>query len=162
MNEQTIALEKCLDACQEIEEIASQIYHYHADQFADNDKIARLWRKTALEEENHARQVVLAKKIATSISDTNLNVGQTESTLNLIRTLFEAIKKSPPRLEEAIRTAILFEETLAQFHMDNALLFEEKGIAGLFKALMMHDRKHMQELESALEIYLPSGYLKGL
>ena len=157
MNEQTIALEKCLDACQEIEEIASQIYHYHADQFADNDKIARLWRKTALEEENHALQVVLAKKMAQSISGTTLDIGQTESTRNLIRTLFEAIKKSPPRLEEAIRTAILFEETLAQFHMDNAIIFEEKGVAGLFKALMMHDRKHLQELESALTNYLPSG-----
>ena len=157
MNNQTIALEKCLDACQEIEEIASQIYHYHADQFADNDKIARLWRQTALEEENHALQVVLAKKIAKSISGTTLDIGQSESTRNLIRTLFEAIKKSPPCLEEAIRTAILFEETLAQFHMDNAIIFEDKGVAGLFKALMMHDRKHMQELESALTNYLPSG-----
>ena len=157
MNEQAIAMGKCLDACQEIEEIASQIYHYHADQFADNDKIARLWRKTALEEENHALQVVLAKKIAKSIPGTNLDIGQTESTRNLIRTLFESIKKSPPRLEEAIRTAILFEETLAQFHMDNALVFEEKGLAGLFKALMMHDREHMQELESALKNYFPSG-----
>ncbi len=159
MYEQAIALERCLDACQEIEEIASQIYHYHADQFADNDKISQLWRKTAREEENHALQVVLAKKIAKTISGTSLDVGLTESTRNLVRTLFEAIKKSPPRLEEAIRTAILFEETLAQFHMDNALLFfEDTGIAGLFKALMMHDKKHMQELESALANCLPSVY----
>jgi hypothetical protein len=41
--------------------------------------------------------------------------------------------------------------------MDNALVFEEKGLAGLFKALMMHDREHMQELESALKNYFPSG-----
>jgi rubrerythrin len=156
MNEQAIALERCLDACQEIEEIASQIYHYHADQFAGNDKISQLWRKTAREEENHALQVVLAKKIAKTVSGNSLDVCQTESARSLVRTLFEAIKRSPPRLEEAIRTAIQFEETLAQFHMDNALFFEDTGIAGLFKALMMHDQEHIQELESALANCLPS------
>jgi rubrerythrin len=157
MNEHAIALEKCLDACQEIEEIASQIYHYHADQFVENEKISRLWRKTALEEEHHALQVVLAKKIAKTVCGTSLDVCQIESTRNLVRTLFEAIKRSPPRLEEAIRTAILFEETLARFHMDNALFFEDSGTSGLFKALMMHDQEHIQELESALMKCLPSG-----
>jgi hypothetical protein len=65
MNERALALKQCLDACQEIEEIASKIYYFNADLFAHNDKISRLWRKTAIEEENHALQIVLAKRIVT-------------------------------------------------------------------------------------------------
>jgi rubrerythrin len=158
MDEQALPLKRCLDACQEIEEIASQIYHFNADLFADNDKISRLWRKTALEEENHALQVVLVKRIVKNIPGTHLDIFQSEATRNLIRALFEAIKRTHPPLEEAIRTAIVFEEMLARFHMDNACSFEEKEIAGLFKALMMHDREHIEDLESALKNYsLPEG-----
>jgi rubrerythrin len=160
MYERTTILSDCLIACQEIEIITSQIYHFHADHFADMEQIANTWRQTAVEEVYHARQVALARSLVNSISCHEFDVSLTESTRNLCRALFEAIKKSPPTLEEAILTSIELEETLAQLHMENAMIFEKKGGIYLFRGLMMQDIKHIEELENALR-KLPSRGLRA-
>jgi len=95
-----------------------------------------------------------------SISCPELDVSQTESTKNLCRALFEAIKQTPPSLEEAVLTAIELEETLAQLHMENAIIFENKGGIYLFRGLMMQDIKHIEELEKTLR-KLPSRGLRA-
>jgi len=155
MGTETLTLKEYLDACREIEEIASQIYHFNAELFSDNDKVSQLWKKTAHEEEMHALQVGLAENSLNSRADRPFEEFQSESTRNLIRALFEAIKKEPPLLEEALRTAIACEEMLEKFHREIADCFTEKEISGLFKALMMHDREHMEDLERTLTNYTP-------
>jgi hypothetical protein len=153
-------LEKCLATCQEIEILAARIYHYHADLFADAKQIAGIWRRTAREEEYHACQVLLARRLFDPVSCPDIDVSQAESTRNLCRALFETIRKSPPSLEEAFLTAIDLEEMLAQLHMDNALLFEKCGGIYLFRGLMMQDLWHVDELERSLR-KLPSRGLRA-
>ena len=153
-------LRKCLTACQEIETVAAQIYHFHADRFAEARQISLLWRQTAHEEEYHACQVLLARRLADYFSCPELDVGQIESTRNLCRALYETIKKSPPSLEEAFLTAIDLEEMLAQLHMENAMQFEQQGGIYLFRGLMMQDFRHVEKLESNLR-KLPSRRLRA-
>jgi len=160
MIKQTTRLSDCLIACQEIELITSEIYQLHADHFADIEMIANVWRHTAVEEVYHARQVALARSLVASIPCPELDVSQTEATRNLCRALFEAIKKAPPSLEEAIVTSIELEETLAHLHNGNAMIFENKGGIYLFRGLMMQDIKHIEELENALR-KLPSRGLRA-
>ncbi len=155
MNEQAMLIpDKWLEACQEIEMITSKIYHFHADHFANNEKMSRFWRKTAFEEEKHSLQVDISTKSMLSISEAGFDVCRMESIRNLIHALFEAIKRSPPVLEEAIQISIELEEILARFHMDNAIFCEENGGTDLFRILMMHDLEQINELECALkELY---------
>jgi len=160
MDGQDQKLGTCLSVCQEIEIIASQIYRFHADHFSGLGHLAAIWRQTALEEGYHAHQIALARRLIDSIPSPELDVSQTESTRNLCRALFEAIKKNPPSLEEAILTSIDLEETLAQLHMENAIAFENQGSIYLFRGLMMQDIRHIEALENALR-KLPSRGLRA-
>lgn len=73
MDNEMIQLSRFLDACQEVEQNAADLYHLLADQFRPDTRVARLWRKTALEEENHAREVKLARIMVLDIAGINLD-----------------------------------------------------------------------------------------
>ena len=152
MDSTTVKMHLFLDACCEIESICAEIYYFFAEHFIDEPRVSRLWCKTAMEEENHARHVYLAKKMVESISWVSLESWRDASRArDAVRQLAVAVQKSPPSIEDALRLSLQCEERMERFHMQNAMLMKEKGGNDLFRALMREDREHASLLKAALD-----------
>jgi rubrerythrin len=141
-----------LDSCQELENLAAELYHLLADQFHDDRETALIWRRTALEEENHALQVTLAKRLIGEIVGVNMESFKSVGGLKEeLASLYSRFLAAPPDLYEALSTAIDFEERLERFHMHNAIRLKERPGIALFTAMMNHDRDHVVRLRQLLE-----------
>jgi len=51
------------------------------------------------------------------------------------------------------------EETFAQFHAENALLFEDKKMQNFFMAITNYDYEHIETMENALKDILANTNL---
>jgi rubrerythrin len=155
MNTETIAL---LKNCAAIERESAELYHWFSDLFYENRHAADIWKKTALEEENHESQFVLAEKL---LDDMLAIPFQDQSTsgaeLEKIRALRREFTAQPPDLVTALEAAILFEEELAEFHMENVLLYSDEEHHKMFEAMMGHDREHAESLKKLLAELTDSG-----
>lgn len=159
MDDSTANTMMMLDACEDVEKVGADIYHFLADHFHENAPIARLWRKTALEEENHARQVMLAKKMMKNIvwisTDTWRKIFSAQVQIHGI---FDRIQESAPSLKEALLFAIDMEAKMDFIHMQNSILMEDKAGNDLFVAMMKADQGHAARLKEALvEVQAHSG-----
>lgn len=151
MDDMTLKMLKMLDGCEDVENTVAEIYHFFADHFRDNAEIARFWRRTALEEENHARQVTLAKKTKDSIVWVSIEVWRRVFIMSKqLRDTLERVRQSPPSLEEALIFSIASEEQIDHLHMTNAVLMKETSGNKLFVAMMNEDRKHGEWFKEAL------------
>ena len=141
-----------LKACRDIEHIAAEIYRFYAETFKDNPRIKSLWEKTADEEKNHALQFELAIKLRTGmIEGSNGDSFVVCNTLKFLRSLLDGIKKSKPALSEALRSAIKFEEHLAQFHLSCIAIFRDERFKNMFTAMMAADNEHVESLQNEYE-----------
>jgi rubrerythrin len=151
MDDMTLKMLQMLDGCEDVENSVAEIYHFFADHFRDNAEISLFWRRTALEEENHARQVKLAKKTKDSIVWVSIEVWrQVFVVRKQLRDTLERIRQSPPSLEEALIFSIASEEQIDHLHMTNAILMKEKSGNELFVAMMNEDREHALWFKDAL------------
>jgi rubrerythrin len=142
---------RILEICRDIEVCASELYHYFEEIFIDNPEISKLWRKTALEEENHANQFVLAIKLRSQglVQAVSIDQNTAETILNQFRSLYEAMRQSKPTIADALILAIKLEERLSEYHMSTLALFQEESQKKLFEAMMKNDCGHVDELEKA-------------
>jgi hypothetical protein len=162
MDDITLKTLKMLDGCEEVENMIAEIYHIFADHFHENTKLSRYWRRTALEEENHARQVNLAKKTKDSIVWVSIEAWrQVFVVQDQLRDTLERIRLSPPSLEEALLFSIVSEEQIDNLHMTNAILMREKSGNDLFVAMMNEDREHSLWFKEAL-VQLQAARQKGI
>lgn len=141
-----------LAICRDVELANEQLYLFFADLFKDDAKLARLWRKTALEEGNHANQFNLATKVnAGMIESVNLDFVEAAQTLEFVRLVLDKAKKSPPLPEEALRIAVELEEKLSKFHLDCQVRFTEESFVEMFRAMMAADDEHARAIRQAWE-----------
>lgn len=139
-----------LDACEQIERVAADLYHFYADHFVSDREISQLFRKTALEEENHVRMVQMAKRMVDQIRGVNVDTRLGQAAATFITNHFEDVKKFPPALDQALQSSIRFEDKMSIFHSDNALLFTSNEVREIFTSLMKNDQEHVESLQRAL------------
>jgi rubrerythrin len=149
---------RILEICRDIELYAAELYQYYGEIFSDNREIAKLWQKTALEEENHASQFILAISLRKQgiVQAVSLDLGTAEAILHELKALYGAVRKTRPTITEALRTAIKLEQNLAEYHLSTLALFQEESHKKLFEAMMKNDHGHVVELEKALQDALAS------
>ncbi len=148
-----------LRICAEMERENADLYHWFSQLFHKNRRAALLWKKTALEEENHESQFILAEKLADGMLTVPLLEEETAreelEKLRLLRREFEA---DPPSLARALEAAIILEENLAKFHLEKLLLYSNEDHRKMFLAMMDHDFDHAQALRSLYaELIFPAG-----
>lgn len=140
------------ESCAELEEKVAQLYYLFAELYADPPELARLWRKTAEEEENHKRQFILAARLARATSLTPLvehaAVGQA---ISMVTRIIDKVRLTPPGWKDALRLAIDMEEKLSQLHVDTAVAYTDETINKLFRSMMTNDEQHVQSLRRYLE-----------
>ena len=137
-----------LEICRDVELSCAKLYRYFAEIFSSHQEMAELWRKTVREEENHARQFVLAIKLCDEqIIDTlSLDGSTAKNMLNVVKSMHDEARKNKPSILDSLRTAIKLEEDLALFHMTTAANFVAESHKKLFSAMMNADKNHVEEL----------------
>ena len=148
MNAAVITL---LKTCAAIERECAGLYHWLSDLFYDDRQVSALWKKTALEEENHESQFLLAEKLSDGIIAVPLiEQAQVVAELERIRSLRRQFEENPPSLVLALETAIIIEEELDGFHLEKILLYSNEDHRKMFGAMMAHDREHADSLKKFL------------
>ncbi len=138
-----------LELCIGIESMCADIYHYYSSIHAENPEISKLWKKTALEEENHQRQFGLALRL---MNETGFEI-MSESLRRAyyihgkLTSLRDHVRKNPPDPLTAISKAVEMEEQLSDMHAHTAIKFKEESIRQLFQSLSDADSNHVSELQ---------------
>jgi rubrerythrin len=129
------------------------LYHYYSELYLEDREISLLWKKTAMEEENHKQQFELAYRLRDEIdmeleADMEVVVGINRKLTNLL----EHVRQSPPDIITALSKAIDLEQRLAGLHMENSVIFKDKAIQKLFQALSEYDQDHVKSLQHYLSV----------
>jgi len=140
-----------LGKCAEIELKSMELYDLYADCFEHDVDVARMWRRVAREEENHANQFRLAVKMKEgAIRAVTVDPWKVDNTLRVLQSIIDGVKRSSPSLEEALRSAIKLEEHLSCLHVDCVVNFEDEQYRKFFHAMMACDNAHASRLQ---EVY---------
>jgi len=139
---------RVLEVCRDIELSSAELYKYFAKIFCDHEEMAALWYKTAQEEENHAKQFILAITMRREqlVESLVIDSGTAESTLNFVRAIYDVVRVNKPSMLEALSSAITLEVNLSKFHMTTAVHFVEKTHRQLFAAMLKADKNHIEAL----------------
>jgi rubrerythrin len=148
MADDTTDVQKMLERCREIELTCADLYRFFAQLFIDEAEYSALWRKTAMEEENHASQFTLAQSISRhgTIKDLNAGLREAEGALQLVRSLMAKAKEAKPSMLAALEAAIALEERLSAFHTTTVANFTSESHAKMFQAMMQTDSDHIGSL----------------
>ena len=142
-----------LSACRDMETSMAGLYDTLAKLHASVPHMAKLWSKTANEERNHAAQFALALDIGNAaIEAVRVDLSVIERTLNAVNLLREECMTHPPMVQQALETAIAFEEALVDLHADKIPIFVEESHKKLFTAMMAADREHVGRLRRAMAV----------
>lgn len=141
-----------LDKCAEVELKSMELYDLYADCFEHDVAVARMWRRVAREEENHANQFRLALKMREgAIKEITLDPCRVEYLLKDIQGAIERVKRCCPTLEEALHSAIKLEEQLSGMHVQYVVDFQDEMCRKFFNALMMDEKIHVSRLREAYD-----------
>jgi rubrerythrin len=139
------------DLCAKIEGLCAELYHYYSDVYKDHDDVSRLWKKTALEEENHQKQFELAYRLRDEVGiDLNADLDRICRIHQKASTLLAHVRQSPPDIVTALTKAIEMEENIADLHLDSSVRFHDESIRKMFQALQEFDQDHVKALRHCL------------
>lgn len=142
-----------LEKCREIELLCKDLYDYLAELYADDEIAASLWSKTAKEEENHAAQFTLMVRLRRDMPCVVLiDSTKVESVLSGLKAVIARFRSAPPKLVEALQSAIKIERHLADLHIDCVVMFEDDSCRKLFSAMMANDKDHIASLQRAYDL----------
>lgn len=151
------------NTCASIEELCAELYYYYSDIFSEYEEASQLWKKTALEEENHKEQFVLAGRlIDDAVFEVNANLERSQRVYKKMQNLISHVHGSAPDIFTALTKAIEMEESLEDLHMESSVRFGNESIRKMFLAMRDFDREHIKSLKRFLTIMmLPKADMVG-
>ncbi len=148
---------ECLEAAARIEVLVQTIYGGLASRYADRPALRDLFLRLAAEEEQHAYRI-------RTLSRHDVQAAWDDGTAANLPALLGAMEAELASMaaEEAegpgsgsprsiLLRVIDFESRFASIHAEYLARSVEPGVQGLFSALAMQDRHHMELLEQALQ-----------
>jgi rubrerythrin len=151
------------DSCARIEGMCAELYHFYSDLFQSHEEVSQLWKKTALEEENHQKQFELAGRLR-DVADffVEADLERTYRVFNKLQILLKHVRNNNPDMVTAFSNAIEMEERLTDLHMESSVRFGNNSIKELFKAMRDFDQDHVKSLKHCLAILmLPKADMAG-
>jgi rubrerythrin len=151
------------DVCARIEAMTAELYHYYSELFQEDEDVSQLWKKTALEEENHMRQFELAIRLCDDADfELEADIVRTHRIYHKLKSILEHVRTTPPDMETAFSKAIDMEEYLASMHMDCAVRYGNESIKRMFQSFSDFDQDHVKALKHQLAvIMLPKAVMVG-
>ncbi len=140
-----------LTACRSLELSMAGFYEQLATLHDHDHVMARLWKKTAREEMNHAAQFsLLLDTMNDTVAAALVAPSVVDRTRQSIENTIEEYRLHPPSPHEALVAAIDLEEAMADLHADQILVFANPRCKRLLAAMMAADRGHVAALRAAL------------
>lgn len=141
-----------LNVCCQIEETCANLYRYFSKLYAEDTDFRALWEKTAKEEDNHAEQFRFACRLQNSgMHSLKVDIKKASAILAKMQSVYEGVQTFPPPPKEALRLSISLENSLADYHLNTIVDFDDPGLAKLFTSMMNNDKEHIQLLEKTLK-----------
>lgn len=153
-----------LEVCMGIERLCADLYYYYSEIYQDIPDASELWKKTALEEENHQKQFELALRL---LNETEFDVPEESlkrayAVQNKFLNLIDHVKLNKPDLLTAVSKAIEMEENIADLHVHTSLKFRDESLQKLFKSMSEADQDHIAALRHYQTIlFLPQSEMRG-
>lgn len=131
----------------QMEEAFSDLYDRYTRIFAEDKEAAGVFLNLSKEEKGHVAlldyEKNLARKNPSVFADVAIDLEEVEAILARVRTLQTA---ASPTLEAAVKGAIEFESSAAQYHYRNAIKQANPSIAKLLDSLGKADKEHVGKL----------------
>jgi rubrerythrin len=144
-NEFTIPL--FFEVCAKIEGQCAELYHYYSALHHENEELSQIWKKTALEEENHQKQFELAFRLRDDVKfELKVELERAKNIYGKLSNLIEHVRQNPPDIVTALTRAIEMEESLADLHLDCSVNFHDESVSRIFQALKDYDQDHVKSL----------------
>lgn len=141
------------EQCIKIEGACAELYHYYAELFADNLDAVHIWRRAALEEEEHQKQFQLACRLLRDVEfELLLNPQRPHTVYYKLIALLRHVQENPPGLHTALEKSIRMEEQLADLHLLSATNCSDASMRQMFQKMRGYDMEHVQSLRRYLAI----------
>jgi rubrerythrin len=148
-------MKKFLVKSVEIEEMAADVYR----QFARNDKsgerLTKIWRQMAKDEEDHALALKLALRVPYEETFSGLrdDCPDPDKLKTMITEILERAKEGVSDEHQMLKDAVILENNFRKFHATYALAFNDESLLKTFKALSRADELHLKGLNDYLKEY---------
>ncbi len=137
-----------LEKCRTIELLSQELYTRFAETYTDNAEAVYLWRKTAVEEQNHAEQFTLALKLRKGLQiQSTITLETADKLIARLTNVIEGLPSNKLSLLEALEFAIKLEQYLVKFHLSCVAVFNDVSFQALFNAMMSSDQGHIAAIE---------------
>jgi rubrerythrin len=142
---------RVLADCRSVELAMAGLYEALAEIHEHQPAMARLWRKTAREEANHAAQfALLLEAMPEAVIKASVESQSLGDLRMAVESTVEEYRLRSPSVREALVATIDFEEAMDRIHAHKALVFAEPRCKRLFQAMMAADSGHVTRLRAAL------------
>jgi rubrerythrin len=135
----------------------SELYDLYSERLSSDQEAALVFKRLALDEKAHAAlldyQRNLVRNNPKEFGEVDLDLDQVEA---LARRIESLRANDCPDLGSAVRVALEFESSAAEYHYRNALKQSQPSLAKLLDCLGKSDRHHLEELR---EFARSRGYL---
>jgi rubrerythrin len=140
-----------LEVCISIERLSADVYHSYSRMYQNMRDVSLVWKKAAVEEEEHKRQFELALRLMNEaeFEVSMQSVDKAYSIQYKLLKLMNLIKFTKPELSVAFAKAVEMEEKLVDLHVHTALNFKDEKLQKLFNTMGEADREHV----AALQLY---------
>lgn len=142
-----------LNDCLKIEQTMGEVYRKLAEARIYSDKLRGIFERMAQDEDDHARQLEMAKGVPEEIFFEDAMI-EPERLDNLLRRAHQLLRLAddPPRSENLmVETAKDLEREFMQVHLHNAVKFHDAEMVDLFRNLAREDSKHLETLDAYYE-----------
>jgi hypothetical protein len=138
-----------LEVCKNIQLLSAEVYHRLGDAYGDIPGAALLWKKAALEEENHSRQFELLLRLRDEVAFELIPTEPQQAwhVQGIIIKLLDILKHITPDLISALTLTIEMVELLANLHVQKAVRFMDESVERLFKASGRADQEYADAIE---------------
>jgi hypothetical protein len=142
---------RVFELCRDIEIAFARMYDYFAELFCDSSIMSHLWRKTALEELDHANRFATAMRLAKQdgAEQVTFDLESLRQILNVVASIDSQIRENPPSLSDALSCAVMLENMLAEKHTASVTYFVEDDHKRIFADLCIAGKGHVTTLTSA-------------
>ena len=143
-----------LEVCRDIRFMCAELHHYYAELFVEDRAALLFWKRTALGEENHAKEFDLIVKlrrqhvIKSSRSDLLLDA---KIALIYLQSIIERTKQNLPSFAEALKTSVNIEEKLTRFHLQNIVTFSDPCFPKQFTRLIQAEQERKESFKKAYD-----------
>ena len=138
-----------LEKCRKIELLNQELYTRFAETYHTIPEAVYLWRKTAVEEQNHAEQFTLALKLKKGLQmHSTIPLDTADKLIVRLNNIIEGLPSKKLSLLDALEFAIKLEQYLVKFHISCVATFTETSFQNLFNAMMKSDQDHIAVIEA--------------